>query len=199
MSATRKVWVIAIVTTVAGAIGVAAAQTPQTEPAVDTTDALGPQQVNLSPEQMKTEAATYLPQMEQGQGTVRRQLEEARAARDVVKVLCLNDKLTQLDVALRSGRERYSAFMIATERGDSERSRHEFTVLQVLRDRAQELVAEAAQCIGEETGFVGDSRVTVDVDPDIPADEPNVPPPDIFSPPSDVLVSTPPAPASPTQ
>ncbi len=198
MSATRKVWVIAIATAVAGVIGVAAAQTAPTEQPVDTTDALGPQEVTLSPEQMKTEAATYVPQMEQGQGTVRRQLEEARAARDVVKVLCLNDKLTQLDVALRSGRERYSAFMIAAERGDSERSRHEFTVLQVLRDRARELVAEAAQCIGEETGFVGDSRITVDVDPDIPDDDPIIPP-EVLLTPSDVLVVTPPAPASPTQ
>ena len=196
MSATRKVWMIAIATAVAGAIGVAAAQTEQP---VDTTEALGPQEVTLSPEQMKTEAATYVPQIEQGQGTVRRQLEEARAARDVVKVLCLNDKLTQLDVALRSARERYSAFMIAAERGDTERSRHEFTVLQVLRDRARELVAEAAQCIGEETGFVGDSRITVDVDPGIPDDEPDIPSGDVLLPPADVLVVTPPAAASPTQ
>ena len=130
--------------------------------------------------------------MASGAGTVRRQLEEARAARDVVKVLCLNDKLTQLDVAIRSARDRYAAFMSAAERGDLERTRHEFTVLQVLRDRARELVAEANQCIGEETGYVGESRVTWDIDPAVPDTDPSEYP-------EDELISIPPTVSSPTQ
>jgi hypothetical protein len=54
------------------------------------------------------------------------------------------------------------------------------------------LVAEAQQCIGEETGFVGNSDVTMDIDPAIPdADPSNFP--------DDPLVSEPPVLSSPTQ
>ena len=173
-----------------GGLGVAAAQTGDDPAGSDANEAPAP--ATLSAEQMKQQAAAFLPQMEQGGGTVRRQLEEARAARDVVKVQCLNDKLTQLDVAIRSARDRYSAFMVAVDRGDIERARHEFMVLQVLRDRGQELVAEAAQCIGEETGFAGESRLTVEIDPGLP---------DPAAYPESPVVPIPPPPqvASPTQ
>jgi hypothetical protein len=190
MSMRRRVWAIGTRAVLLGGFGVAAAQTADETAGPDPMDA--PAAANLTTEQMKQEAATYLPQMEQGGGTVRRQLEEARAARDVVKVQCLNDKLTQLDVAIRSARDRYAAFMVAVDRGDTERARHEFTVLQVLRDRGQELVAEAAQCIGEETGFVGESRLTVEIEPGMP---------DPAAYPESPVVPIPPPPqiASPTQ
>jgi hypothetical protein len=186
MSMRRRVWAVGVTAVLLGGLGVAAAQTANEAAGPDPMDV----PATLSAEQMKQEAATYLPQMEQGGGTVRRQLEEARAARDVVKVQCLNDKLTQLDVAIRSARDRYASFMVAVDRGDTERARHEFTVLQVLRDRGQELVAEAAQCIGEETGFMGESRLTVEIEPGMPDPAaypestvgPIPPPPQIASP-----------------
>jgi hypothetical protein len=187
MRVTKRVWSMGAVVLVLGAMGVAAAQ-----PAAATggADPLAPAETNQTPEQMKTEAAMYLPQMEQGTTSVRRQVEEARAARDVVKLQCLNDKLTQLDVATRTAKDRYASFMSASERSDLERLRHEFTVLQVLRDRARDLVAEAQQCIGEETGFIGESRVTVEVPP-------NLPDPAVY--PDSPIISIPPTISSPTQ
>jgi hypothetical protein len=141
-----------------------------------------------TPEQMAQQPSELLAQMTQGITSVRRQLEEARAARDVVKVFCLNDKLQQLEVVMRSAADRYSALRLALQQGDLARARHEFMVLLVLRDRARELVAEADQCIGEETGLLGESRVTVQVDP--------MPEPAVF--PHDPLFSIPPTVSSPT-
>ncbi len=108
--------------------------------------------------------------MDASRTSVRRQLETARAQRDVVKTLCLNDKLNQLDVAIRSSRERRDALAAAAQRSDGDLSNHEFTILRVLRERTDQLTAEANQCIGQEAGFVGDSAVTSTVDPDIPQD-----------------------------
>ena len=88
--------------------------------------------------------------MEQASGNVRRQLEAARAARDVVKTLCLNDKLSQIDVATRSAKDRRQSLQLAIGRNDSELGNHEFTILTVLRQRTEQLTAEANQCIGEE-------------------------------------------------
>jgi hypothetical protein len=83
---------------------------------------------------------------------------------------------------------------------NAEQSRHEFAVLGALRERGEGLVAEANQCIGEDTGFVGESRVTLWVDPNIPQIDPRGPtdplitvPPVISYPPV-----TPPVPVSPT-
>lgn len=125
----------------------------------------------LSPQQMRTQAQTFLPQMDQSAQTVRRQLEQSREARDVVKVLCLNDKLNQIDVAIRAARDRVPLLMSALDKNDAENSRHEFAVLQVLRDRVRTLVQESNQCIGEEAGFVGESKVIVSIDPGIPSND----------------------------
>ncbi|AKV01734.1 hypothetical protein AKJ09_08397 [Labilithrix luteola] len=109
--------------------------------------------------------------MEQSAGGVRKMLEEARKQRDVVKTLCLNDKLSQIDVAIRSGKDRRGQLEAAVKRNDTELSNHEFTILTVLRQRSEQIVAEANQCIGEESAFVGDTNVKTSVDPTIPQDE----------------------------
>lgn len=125
----------------------------------------------LSTQEQVGESAKHIARMEQAGGGVRRMLEEARKARDVVKTLCLNDKLSQVDVAIRSAKDRRQALQAAVTRSDSELANHEFTILTVLRQRVEQLVAEANQCIGEEAAFVGDSKVITTVDPAIPADE----------------------------
>lgn len=122
----------------------------------------------LSPQDELSQADQIIGHMEQTSGTVRRQLEQARAARDVVKTLCLNDKLSQIDVATRSAKDRQAALQAAVQRNDAELADHQFTVLTEHRRRAEQLAAEANQCIGEEVAFVGQTQVSVQVDPNIP-------------------------------
>jgi len=126
---------------------------------------------SLTPQEQLGESSKHISRMEQAAGGVRKMLEEARKQRDVVKTLCLNDKLSQVDVAIRSGRDRRAQLQAATNRNDSELANHEFTILTVLRQRVEQLVAEANQCIGEEAAFVGDTRTSVIIDPSIPPDE----------------------------
>src|SRR4029078_12616434 len=89
------------------------------------------------------------------------------------------DKLSQIDVAIRSGRDRRTQLTAAVGRNDSELSNHELTILTVLRQRSEQLVAEANQCIGEEAAFVGDTRTKVSIDPSIPPDDNPYPDPNI--------------------
>ncbi len=133
-----------------------------------TAAVVAPREVNLSPEEQLALAHTYVSRMDQSTTTVRAQLEQARAAKDVVKTLCLNDKLNQIDVAVRSAKDRAGALQTASSGGDKDRGRHEFTMLQVIKDRVDQLVKEANQCIGEEAGFIGESQVSLQVDPNIP-------------------------------
>src|SRR5215831_11770382 len=127
-----------------------------------------PREVDLPPEQQLSLAHGYISRMDQATTTVRAALEQARAAKDVVKTLCLNDKLNQIDVATRSGKDRATSLQAAVTAHDRDRARHEFVILQVLKDRVDQLVKEANQCIGEETGFIGESNVSMTVDPNIP-------------------------------
>ena len=107
----------------------------------------------------------------------------------MVKTLCLNDKLNQIDLATRTAADRVEALNAAAQANDADRTRHEYTVTRVLRDRVKTLVNEANQCIGEETGFVGESKVTVDVDPNIPDIDPSEPPAEDLPLPPPVLAS----------
>ena len=128
--------------------------------------------VKLSPDEQLKAADAVLGRIDNASNTVRKQLEQARAQRDVVKSLCLNDKLTQIDVAARSGKDRREALRQAAARQDSELATHEYTILMVLKDRVDQLIAEANQCIGEEAGFVGETKVTVTIDPNLPREDP---------------------------
>jgi len=147
----------------------------------------------LSPQDELAQAEPSISRMDQAGNTVRRQLEAARQARDVVKTLCLNDKLSQIDVANRSARDRQAALQSAVQRNDTELANHEFTIMTVLKQRAEQLTAEANQCIGEEIAFVGQTQVTTQVDPNLPGESTTD-----FPPTEPVVISTPPPSTSPT-
>lgn len=152
-------------------------------PAAGRDTSLGLQRpVGLSPEDMRRQGDQFVGRIESATATVRKMLEQARTERDVVKTLCLNDKLTQLDVTLRSAKERRAALESAANRRDTELSAHEFTILGVYRQRSERISVEANQCIGNEAGFLGDTRVSASVDPTIPDNEGSVPPAEPFNP-----------------
>ena len=169
-SALKRVTVV-VAACLAGGLGVAFAQDSIANPVPDRAPLDAAEIEALTPQQMLKQAQSDLRAMEQGAAAVHRQLKEARAANDVVKALCLNDKLTQINVAIRTANERYTDLKGAVDRNEEARARHEFTVLLVLRDRLRALVTEANQCIGEETGFAGTARLTVEVDPNLPDQE----------------------------
>ena len=97
-------------------------------------------QVNLSPQEQLAQADAFVARMGVTGTSVRRMLEQARAQRDVVKTLCLNDKLNQIDVAIafRAGSSRVRSSK-PRNRKDADLASHEFTILTVLRQRVEQL------------------------------------------------------------
>jgi len=189
-----KSWAIACLAVVAlTGVGVAVAQEggDATSPPAGTKNVNGGQDVNISPKDMLEKVRGMIPEMDKLRASVAEQLAVAKKKRDVVKALCLDDKVKQMKLATDTAKDRVVDLTSAVSQSDPDRSKHEFTVIQVLRDRVQTLVAEAQQCIGEETGFVGNMDVTVDIDPAIPDADPS----DF---PDDPLVSEPPVLSSPT-
>jgi hypothetical protein len=148
----------------------------------------------LSPQEELTEADLIISRIDQAGAGVRRQLDSARQGRDVVKSLCLSDKLSQIDVAGRSARERQAALQSAAQRNDGELSNHEFAILTVLRQRTEQLGAEANQCIGEEVAFVGETLVLMTTEGNLPSAEETTAFPPLLPP----IVTAPPLVTSPT-
>jgi hypothetical protein len=145
---------------------------------------------DLSPEEQLVEAKSFVGGIEHAAQSIQRDLQSAQNDRDVVRVLCLNDKLNQVDVALRAAQDRMSALGTAVERKDGDRALHNYTVLAVLSDRVRAVVNESSQCVGEETGFIGEAEISVSIDPNLPDGDTGFaadsyllpPPPNISSP-----------------
>lgn len=124
--------------------------------------------VNLAPADLRTQGSEAVAAIEAASEQVRAMAAAAKDKRDVVKVLCLEDKTTQVGAALTTSQERAQALQAALDTGSLERARHEYVMLMTLRDRVVTLMKEANQCIGEETGFSGDAELTVEIDPNLP-------------------------------
>jgi len=192
MRLNNKPWATACFTlAILTGVGAAVAQQETPEPAgAAPTPVSGGQDVNLSPKEMLAKVQTLIPELDKMRSEVGIQLKDAKDKKDVVKSLCLDDKMKQMKLATDTAKDRVLALSSAVSQNDPDRSKHEFTVIQVLKERVQSLVSEAQQCIGEETGFVGNDDVILDIDPNIPdADDTDFP--------EDPLVSEPPVFSSP--
>ena len=190
----NKSWVIACLSVVTmSGLGVAIAQEGDNRASTPppAREVSGGQDVSLTPTEMLEKVRGMIPNMERQRAIVSEQLADAKKKKDIVKALCLDDKVKQMKLATDTAKDRVLDLTAAASQNDADRSKHEFTVIQVLHERVQTLVAEAQQCIGEETGFVGSSNVTVDIDSAIPNTDPSYLP-------DDPLVSEPPVLTSPT-
>lgn len=123
--------------------------------------------IPLTPKEQLSAGDATLGRMRNSSTAIRRQLEQARREKDVVKVLCLDDKLSQSDVAVRSAEERRGALEAAASKNDSEAATHESLVLSVLAQRSSQVAAEANQCIGEEAAFTSSEQAITNIDPNI--------------------------------
>ena len=90
-------------------------------------------------------------------------LEEARRSRDVVKLNCVNEKLTQMKGLLRISEQADVALQEAVATKNEVGVRHEFTKVDIANDRVDSLSRESSQCIGE-LAFRTDENLTVSVE-----------------------------------
>lgn len=146
---------------------------------------------HANPSAALSQAQLQVGKLEAAAKNIEDMLGEARDAKDVVKVLCLDDKFNQVSIAVRSATARLAGIEAATASGNGERVQHDSAVLGALEDRVAELRVEADQCIGEDGVAVNGSELSVQIDPAIPAGEVALPPPE-------PVTSMPPVAASPT-
>ncbi len=145
------------------------------------------QKQQLTPEQATAQVESYIGRLQATRTAVATELAKAREARDVVKTLCLNDKLNQIDVAIRTISDRKKDMDAAKQANNLEAVGHHFTIITVLNGRVGQLSGEANQCIGEDIAFIGKTEVITQVDPTLPSNDlTDYPPTDV------TIISAPP-------
>ena len=104
-------------------------------------------------------------------------LEEARATKDVVKLNCVNEKLTQVKGLLRISEQADVALQEAVVKKDSTAAEHEYSKVSIARNKVDQLRNESEQCIGQ-LAFRTDENLTVEVEVPggLPTDDPTNPP-----------------------
>lgn len=140
-------------------------------------------EVNISVGQKPTltvdEMISQSRQYQQGMGQVLQRIqalqETARKQKDIIKLNCVSDKLVQAKVNASIADQAFTALQENVAKSDEGGRTHEFTRLTIINQKVTVLGAEAENCIGEDLTFVGATRIDVDVDPNIPRDDPTQP------------------------
>src|SRR5208283_817769 len=88
-------------------------------------------------------------------------LEEARRERDVVKLNCVNEKLTAVKGLLRISEQSDVSMQEALARRDPENAAHEFEKIAIAERKCEVLLAETESCIGELSVYAGDTQTEV--------------------------------------
>jgi len=107
-------------------------------------------------------------------------LDDARREADMIRVTCLNDKLTQINANLRTAQTRLTSLQRAA---DVDQRNHELTVLTVLGQKLQTLDQESNQCVGQDLYDTGPTKVVTEIDTSrLPATETEPTNPPILTP-----------------
>jgi glutamyl/glutaminyl-tRNA synthetase len=130
-----------------------------------------------------------LTRMRQHLKDVLEKLEEARNTKDVIKLNCVNEKLTQIKGLLRISEQADVSLQEAVAKRESSAAQHEFTKVTIAGKRVEQLRAEAEECIGQ-LAFRTDENLSVEVEePEgLPGSDPTNPAPS-----GTVVVRAPPA------
>ena len=104
-------------------------------------------------------------------------LEEARATKDVVKLNCVNEKLTQVKGLLRISEQSDVALQEAVAKKDTTAAEHEYSKVSIAKNKVEQLRSDAEQCIGQ-LAFRTDENLTVEVEvpSGLPTEDPTNPP-----------------------
>lgn len=91
-------------------------------------------------------------------------LKNARAEKDIVKLNCVNDKLTNVKGLLRISEQADVTMQEAIARRDTESAEHEFTKVIIAQRKTEQLLAESEACVGELAVYAGDTEVEMEVE-----------------------------------
>lgn len=125
----------------------------------------------LSDAEKVDKASTYLGEMKEVLSAVLDLLKGAREEKDVIKLNCINEKLTSIKGLIRISEQADITLQEAVAKGESDTATHEFHKMAISHQKIKILKTEAEQCVGELAFAVGKTTVEVEVDKDMVPDQ----------------------------
>jgi hypothetical protein len=160
------------------AVGEARAQAaPGEVTAVDATPAPAPKLapapaiVEQVPDTEKPEKVReHVARMKEILSKVLIHLAEARDEKDIVKLNCVNEKLTNIKGLLKISEDGDVRMQEAIARRNPEEAAHEYEKISIARSKCEQLFAESEACVGELAVYAGDTQVEVAIEGEPPED-----------------------------
>jgi hypothetical protein len=154
-----------------------AAQPPPTEveavtpPPAAAAPAPPAAEVEQVPDEQKVgRSRELIDRMKEVLSKVLKHLEDAREERDVIKLNCVNEKLTAVKGLLKISEQADVAMQEALARRNAEVAQHEFEKISIAGTKCEQLFAESEACVGELAVYAGDTQVEVVVEGEPPDD-----------------------------
>ncbi len=126
-------------------------------------------QAEVSPAEMQLKSREAVDAMGVDQARVISLRDQARKAKDVIKLNCVNDKLAQIRELLKIVETSMTELAVAISSADEAERYHRYTMVVISGEKVRGLRDEAEGCIGEEIDYLGPLDVGVD-QPAIPDD-----------------------------
>lgn len=103
-------------------------------------------------------------------------LDSARKGKDIIKLNCVNEKLTAINGLVKISEEAEVALKEAIAKRDAEGKQHEFTKVLLADKRVAQLRLEVEGCVGEMSKFTGNTDIVVVTDENVRGDDADVAP-----------------------
>lgn len=143
---------------------------------------------DLKPEEMLKEAQKSLDEMRQALARALEVLTKARESKDVIRLNCVNEKLTPMKGILKIAEDSFIGLQENIATGNREAAGYEFSKIKIAHEKISTLLVQAVNCVGAEATYSGDTELTVDVDSDIAGGDPYYGDPQILVDPTQTTV-----------
>lgn len=120
------------------------------------------QKSTISGDEMLSQGREYRQQIQSITMQIQVQSEQAKADKDVIRLNCLLDKLTQVKVNGTMMDQALQSLQECVSRQDESAQLHEYTRVTIINQKVQVLRTEADACVGAETNYVGPTKVVVE-------------------------------------
>lgn len=167
---------LAITLALAGGLAMARAQSGERRAETDDGEVQTSvrRRADLTPAEQLAESQRLLSNGQALSVRIQAMLDQARREGDVLRVTCLDDKLTQVNAHVRTLGNRVEALQEAIRLADESRRNHEYTVVVVIGQTLTSLERAASECIGQDLYETGTTRVVTTIDPSTPDLDPSV-------------------------
>lgn len=130
------------------------------------------QDESLTVEEKIKKSTTYIEQMKSTLRFALKKLEKARQEEDIIRINCVNDKLSAIKGLLKISEQAEVNLREAAVKKEAELINHEFTKISIAAVRVEGFRAEVEGCVGEVGQYTGETIVNVIVDKEIRNDDP---------------------------